>query len=113
VIWQSRSRRKFHALNAWQICTVTDGYERVTSCSHSEQRELQPVKKPDEAMMPHMQIVTATQSPSVIGGSCNSVDRRIRAFLNGESHGEDVLGALYGNVANEPVPERLRALIKP
>jgi len=47
------------------------------------------------------------------GGSRNSVDRRIRAFLNGESHGEDVLGALYGSVADEPVPERLRALLKP
>ena len=41
----------------------------------------------------------------------SSIDRRIRAFLNGESHGEDVLGALYGHVADEPVPERLRALL--
>jgi hypothetical protein len=71
------------------------------------------LKKPDDAMMPCAQIVPAGQNPSVIGGSRNSVDRRIRAFLNGESHGEDVLGALYGDVANEPVPERLRALIKP
>jgi len=90
---------------------------RVTSCSQSEQRELhpvkKPVKKPDDAMTPHFQIAAAPQSPSVTGGSRNSVDRRIRAFLNGESHGEDVLGALYGNVADEPVPERLRALIKP
>jgi len=64
-------------------------------------------------MMPRFQIATATQSPSVTGGSRNSVDQRIRAFLNGESHGEDVLGALYGGAANEPIPERLRALIKP
>ena len=71
------------------------------------------MKKPDDAMMPHMQIATATQSRSVTGGPRNSVDRRIRAFLNGESHGEDVLGALYGDIANEPVPERLRALIRP
>jgi hypothetical protein len=113
AIQANRTQRKFHALNAWQICTITDGYKRVTSCSHSEQRELQPVKKPDDAMMPHMQIATVTQSPSMTGGSRNSVDRRIRAFLNGESHGEDVLGALYGGIANEPVPERLRALIKP
>jgi hypothetical protein len=63
--------------------------------------------------MPHFQIAAATQSVSLTGGLRNSVDRRIRAFLNGESHGEDVLGALYGDVANEPVPERLRALIKP
>jgi hypothetical protein len=92
---------------------IVEGYMRVTSCSQSEQRELQPVKKPDDIMMPHFQIATATQSPSMTGGSRNSVDRRIRAFLNGESHGEDVLGALYGSVADEPVPERLRALLKP
>jgi len=41
------------------------------------------------------------------------VDRRIRAFLSGESHGEDVLHALYGNVVDEPIPERLRAILKP
>jgi hypothetical protein len=64
-------------------------------------------------MMPHMHIATVAQSPSLTGGARNVVDRRIRAFLNGESHGEDVLGALYGDVANEPVPERLRALFKP
>jgi anti-sigma factor NepR-like protein len=40
------------------------------------------------------------------------IDRRIRAFIDGESHGEDVLSALYGDVADEPVPERLRALLK-
>lgn len=41
-----------------------------------------------------------------------SIDRRIRAFLNGESHGEDVLGALYGKATGEAVPERLRALLR-
>jgi hypothetical protein len=41
-----------------------------------------------------------------------SVDRRIRAFLSGETHGEDVLHALYGNIAGEPVPKRLRAILK-
>jgi hypothetical protein len=71
------------------------------------------LKKSDDAMMPHFQIAAATQNVSLTEGARNSVDRRIRAFLNGESHGEDVLGALYGDVANEPVPERLRALIKP
>jgi len=42
-----------------------------------------------------------------------SVDRRIRAFLSGETHGEDVLHALYGSVAAEPIPERLLAILKP
>jgi hypothetical protein len=40
------------------------------------------------------------------------VDRRIRAFLSGETHGEDVLRALYGNVADEPIPARLLAILK-
>lgn len=40
------------------------------------------------------------------------VDRRIRAFLAGETHGEELLHALYGHVAAEPVPERLTALLK-
>ena len=40
------------------------------------------------------------------------IDARIRAFLNGETHGEDVLAALYGDVADEPVPERLSALLR-
>ena len=41
-----------------------------------------------------------------------SVDLRIRAFLSGESHGEDVLHALYGSVVGEPIPERLLAILK-
>jgi hypothetical protein len=41
-----------------------------------------------------------------------SVDHRIRAFLSGETHGEDVLGALYGGAADEPIPTRLLAILK-
>jgi hypothetical protein len=70
------------------------------------------VDKPDKAMMINLQIATATPTAAAIVGSAGSIDRRIRAFLNGESHGEDVLGALYGHVANEPLPERLRALLR-
>ena len=42
-----------------------------------------------------------------------SISRRIRAFVSGASHGEDVLHALYGSIAAEPVPERLRTILKP
>jgi len=64
-------------------------------------------------MMPDMQI-SATPSRRITGGiHSGSFDRRIRAFLNGEGHGEDVLGALYGDVANEPIPQRLRVLLRP
>jgi hypothetical protein len=70
-----------------------------------------PVDKPDKAMTLASQI-TASHNRTAPSSSRNSIDRRIRAFLNGESHGEDVLGALYGHVADEPVPQRLRALLK-
>jgi hypothetical protein len=41
-----------------------------------------------------------------------SIDSRIRAFLDGETEGEDLLHAIYDHVLDEPVPERLRAAIK-
>jgi hypothetical protein len=63
-------------------------------------------------MTSNLRIATTTSNRATAASSRSSVDRRIRAFLNGESHGEDVLGALYGGVANEPIPERLRALLK-
>ncbi|HEV2189681.1 MAG TPA: hypothetical protein VGR70_20900 [Stellaceae bacterium] len=40
------------------------------------------------------------------------MDRRIRAFLSGETHGEDVLHALYGGAIDEPIPARLLAILK-
>ena len=40
------------------------------------------------------------------------VDRDIRDFLAGKTDGEDVLHALYDHVLDEPVPERLRALLR-
>ena len=43
----------------------------------------------------------------------HSVDNQIRAFLAGDSDGEDLLHAIYDHILDEPVPERLRALLKP
>jgi hypothetical protein len=40
------------------------------------------------------------------------VDRDIRDFLDGKNAGETLLRALYDHVLDEPVPERLRALLK-
>ena len=68
-------------------------------------------KPDDEAMNTKLQ-TTISRPHNGAAGSHGSIDRRIRAFLNGESHGEDVLGALYGRVADEPIPERLRALLR-
>jgi hypothetical protein len=64
-------------------------------------------------MMPNLQIAITPQVRTGSNGARNSVDQRIRAFLSGESHGEDVLGALYGATAAEPIPQRLRTLLKP
>jgi hypothetical protein len=63
-------------------------------------------------MTPLLQIATTTRNRAAATNAPGSVDRRIRAFLNGESHGEDVLGVLYGHIAAEPIPERLLALLK-
>jgi hypothetical protein len=69
------------------------------------------VDKPKRPTMKHnfFQSIASSRQPAAKGGS---VDRRIRAFLNGETHGEDVLAALYGDVADEPVPERLLAILR-
>jgi Anti-sigma factor NepR len=41
-----------------------------------------------------------------------STDREIRDFLNGKTDGEDLLHAMYDHVLDEPVPERLTALLR-
>jgi hypothetical protein len=41
-----------------------------------------------------------------------SVDSYIRDFLAGESDGRNVLHALYGAVFDEPIPQRMRDLLK-
>ena len=40
------------------------------------------------------------------------VDRDIRDFLVGKTNGEDLLHAIYDHVLDEPVPERLSALLR-
>jgi len=42
----------------------------------------------------------------------SSVDREIRDFLVGDNDGEELLHALYDHVLDEPVPERLLALLR-
>jgi hypothetical protein len=41
-----------------------------------------------------------------------STEREIRDFLDGKTNGEDLLHTLYDHVLDEPVPERLSALLK-
>jgi hypothetical protein len=40
----------------------------------------------------------------------SSIEEQIRDFLDGRTHGETVLHALYDYVLEEPIPERMRAL---
>ena len=40
------------------------------------------------------------------------INRDIRDFLAGRNEGGDLLHALYDHVLDEPVPERLRAVLK-
>jgi len=42
----------------------------------------------------------------------SSTDSQIRAFLDGETDGEELLHAIYDHVLDEPMPERLRAILK-
>jgi hypothetical protein len=41
-----------------------------------------------------------------------SVDKAIRDFLAAKNDGEDLLHALYDDVLQEPVPQRLRDLLE-
>ncbi|MBV8650350.1 MAG: hypothetical protein JO255_02715 [Alphaproteobacteria bacterium] len=57
-----------------------------------------------------------TASPSLITDLESAVELseqlQIEHFLNGRTDGQALLEALYGATADEPVPERLLALIR-
>lgn len=40
-----------------------------------------------------------------------SVKDQIAAFLDGRTHGEDLLHTLYDHVLDEPIPESMRRLL--
>jgi hypothetical protein len=41
-----------------------------------------------------------------------AIDRQIRSFLNGDDDGHELLEGLYGDIVDEPIPERLIALLR-
>jgi hypothetical protein len=41
-----------------------------------------------------------------------SVEDRIAAFLDGRTHGEELLHALYDHVLDEPIPPQMKALLQ-
>ena len=40
------------------------------------------------------------------------VGEQLLDFLDGRTHGEDLLHELYDHVLEEPIPQRMRALLK-
>jgi hypothetical protein len=40
------------------------------------------------------------------------VERQIIDFLDGRTHGEDLLHALYDHILDEPIPQRIRSLLQ-
>ncbi|MBV9827230.1 MAG: hypothetical protein JO001_16430 [Alphaproteobacteria bacterium] len=42
----------------------------------------------------------------------SSTERDIRDFLNGKNNGEDLLHAMYDDILDEAVPERLLAVLR-
>ena len=50
--------------------------------------------------------------PAALSDLDTQVDHQIRAFLQGDSDGRELLHGLYGDVADEPIPVRLMALFR-
>ena len=44
------------------------------------------------------------------GNLIPSVEDQIRDFLDGKTHGESLLHALYDDILDEPVPDQMRGL---
>ena len=49
--------------------------------------------------------------PQLPLGGLPSMTDRIAAFLDGGTHGEDLLHELYDHVLDEPVPQRMREIL--
>jgi hypothetical protein len=55
---------------------------------------------------------TRTRLPASLTDLGGSIDREMRAFLQGDSAGHELLAGLYGDAMDEPVPARLTALLR-
>ena len=49
--------------------------------------------------------------PQLPLGGLPSMSDRIAAFLDGRTHGEDLLHELYDHVLDEPIPQRMREIL--
>jgi hypothetical protein len=65
---------------------------------------------------PHMTIATAPAEISTLlpldDDLDNTVELSILRFLSGETDGEDLFDALYGDVLDEPVPAAMLELVR-
>lgn len=65
-----------------------------------------------------MQLEKELPSPAVLCGGVpaskktEAVEEQMLKFLDGRTHGEELLHALYDHVLDEPIPERMRALFQ-
>ena len=63
-----------------------------------------------------MQVENGLRSPAILCcgvpavEESDTVGEQLLDFLDGRTHGEELLHTLYDHVLDEPVPERMRAL---
>jgi hypothetical protein len=60
----------------------------------------------------NMTVVPAHRGRTEADPLPRSVAERIAAFLDGRTHGEELLHELYDYVLEEPIPQSMRALLK-
>jgi hypothetical protein len=82
-------------------------YTPFTFREHSN-RGKRPVIKREPDMKQHPRHTAATNGRR----NATHLDRRLRAFLTGDSDGNDLLDALYSHVLDEPIPDRLLAILR-
>lgn len=57
------------------------------------------------------EVATALPDDPEPRGEAFSIKAQIAAFLDGETHGEALLHALYDPILDEPIPPQMRALL--
>jgi hypothetical protein len=82
----------------------------VTKPATSSPNVTRPAARPkEEYIAMYLDVKYLALEPHVV---MSWIDKDIRDFLAGKNEGEDLLHALYDHVLDEPVPERLRAVLK-